>query len=547
MQGEKLREDSRERRASWAAALEPEHGAAFTIFVQNPYSDGGADRGEDLRTTIRVSRPIAGDDGRGITLEGLAPSGEISVLLADDEIAVVNYPNKPAYDWSRPYRALPNNLDQRRQLTPGSLRRLDPRLLCACLTNGTYQQIACAPLTPTGRGPSLRSVPRPIQAPPFGVAMAYATTRRALDIWKVYLNWDDRFADAIAKPFPWHFRAVQPRLEIVPFIKEARIGDGVAASGFGFIELGSGQTAEHHTVPLQDTGQKPGSALEMPVPYWLNPDVLTHELGHHLLYATLGFGPGIGAEQDGPAWTELWRNDTVADPRAPGEAFRAFHEGFSDVAAMLVALHHDTFLRSVIAETQGDIFSVNALTSIGEVTCTKTIRNAMNNLRLADVAVPDPNDPPEFGYYRLSQVISGALFDILAAFGLHYLAVYRVLQPDIVTAWEQNYPRYDPAQTGRERLVGAEGRLKKALATVYALPNGPSFIRNATVRARDALGQLLGGYLTLHSNGDFDPSGFSLAQLRDDLVAVARKQSSPSLSGLLKADVVRNCFAWRGM
>jgi hypothetical protein len=278
----------------------------------------------------------------------------------------------------------------------------------------------------------------------------------------------------------------------------------------------------------------------MPVPYWLNPDVLVHELAHHLLYGTLGFGPRLGPNTDGPAWAQLWLDESRSDPRASGDAFRAFHEGFADIAAMLVALHHDGFLHVVIAETKGDIFSVNALSCIGEVTRTKTIRNAMNNLRLADLAPLRPEDPVELGYYRLSQIVSGTLFDILAAFALRYLAAYGVLAPELVDAWD-----HEAATTSG--AVPPEVKLRQAMEAIYDGPNGPSMIRHATLRARDGLGQLLGAYLARHAGGGFDPSTFTLRSLRDDLASIAAQQGSALLPGDQKSQIVAACFAWRGV
>ena len=342
----------------------------------------------------------------------------------------------------------------------------------------------------------------------------------------------NRFEKAVAQQFSWYFRQHRPRLEIVPTM----FGSGIATSGFGHVQLGFGEPAEQ-SASLEDTEAPPvWNTTQCRLVYWINPDVVVHELGHQLLYAYLGFGPGLEAGVQAAPWRELW------PPQPNGEAFRAFHEGFSDVVAIIVSMHHRAFLQQLLRETEGDIFSVNALTSVAEVNRQKTLRNALNNKRVEDVVG---------GYYELSQVISGALFDVLAGFTMRYLAEYNQLPADVVAAWEQ---AFDPTKPVAKGAPSPERSLVDEVKAIYRAPDGPAVMESAVIRARDALGWLLGGYLVRkRAEGGFDPSWFTLAGLKQDLMETAAKQDSATtdalsgLTGALKREIVDQCLSWRGM
>jgi hypothetical protein len=543
---EALKADTDRRRRIWAEALEPQSGASFDVYIQNPYIL--PDRPDEYKARIRVSRAPADPPGQGIRLEPLVPGDAERLVFGDDEIYVANYKNRRAYDCDRPHYYPATDeafLKANRPPSPQPIR--SPAGLKALLGNGCFHCIERDSLFNKEGTPALGRIPTPFQAPDFGVAMAYAVARRALDIWKVYLGWGaepeatpEKFAAAVVRPFPWHFREHWPRLEITPFMKENTIMPaGMAASGFGFVQLGCGQTDNYHTVPLANRaaddandGQSGGTAWF--IPYWLNPDVLVHEMGHHLLYGTLGFGRGVAMAEEGPIWREMW------PPQETGDAFRAFHEGFSDIVAIVVSMHYPLFLEQVLRETKGDIFSANAATSVGEVSGRKTIRNTMNNVRMADVTDPAPGTR----YYQISQVISGALFDVLAGFAVRYLDEYDQLGASIVAEWEK---AFDPA-VAADRSMPPEESLTHEVQDIYTnLPDGPAVVESAVVRARDALGWLLGAYLAERADGSFDPTGFSLAGLKHDLMETASRQDSPTLSGALKRHVVEQCFGWRGI
>ena len=96
----------------------------------------------------------------------------------------------------------------------------------------------------------------PPGAPEFAEAHVFGTVRFVLDIWERYFG----------RPVEWHFARDYRRLEIViaPSVDNAY-------AGYGFMEVGA----------------HPGRT-ERVVPYALNFDVMAHELGHLIIYSTIG-------------------------------------------------------------------------------------------------------------------------------------------------------------------------------------------------------------------------------------------------------------------
>ncbi|HEY0571140.1 MAG TPA: hypothetical protein VGD16_06355 [Enterovirga sp.] len=550
---EALRTETNERHAAWKLVLEPAHGCTFSVYTQNPYSD--PEHPEAYAAEIRVSRPSRDKHGRFVRLEPLVPGDRTRLVFGDDEIYVANYLSKKPYDYERPYYdGLGSNTETLKR--PPAPEPTAKTSLSKWLRKGCFHCVPREGLFKDNSNVLLAARGNPIQAPDFGVAMVYATARRALDIWKVYLNWDEGFEQALAKPFRWHFR--EPRLEIVPAINDGTpVPKGIASSGFGFVQLGCGlkDSDSHHSAPLANAsgaaaapaGAAPAKPRSWYIPYWINPDVLVHEIGHQILYASLGFGPAIVTTASPPVWRELWGG-------RDGDDFRAFHEAFSDIVAVLVSMHHQPFLKRVLDSTDGDLFSENAATKVGEISARKTIRNTLNNVRLADVGRPgsaSPSDPPEWRYYQLSQVLSGALFDVLAGFSVHYLAEYNYLRADLVEEWDR---AFDPDRAS-DAAAAPERELSDEVQAIYRQEGGPDIVESAVIRGRDALGRLLGSYLSEQAKASFDPASFRFINFKQDLMAVAARQDSavsgalarPTLTGAQKARVVDQCFTWRGI
>jgi hypothetical protein len=195
----------------------------------------------------------------------------------------------------------------------------------------------------------------------FEAAHMYGTMRWVMDIWEAYFG----------SPVEWHFVEDLPRLELVPWLDWDN-----AHSGYGFIEAG---------YRLDETGRK--------FPMNLNFDVLAHEFGHLLLYSKIGLPP----------------------PGRATTSFFAFHESASDLVAILALLHFDSIVDLLLDRTSGDLYPRNVLNRVGEVTPTKQIRLASNNLTLDDVAslATPPEQLTHPQRHEVSLPLTGAVFDLL--------------------------------------------------------------------------------------------------------------------------------------
>jgi hypothetical protein len=188
----------------------------------------------------------------------------------------------------------------------------------------------------------------------------YGTVRRVLDIWEGYFG----------REIPWHFRDRFERLELTPFVDWDN-----AQSGYGFIEVGYGET---------ESGARH--------PYALNFDVLAHELGHSMIFSEVGVPP----------------------PATMTAEYRGFQESASDLVALVAVLHFDTVVDRLLRNSSGDLYTLNEVNRIGELSETEQIRLACNMLRMSDVAdVTTPADQlsqPEL--HRIGEPLTGAIFDI---------------------------------------------------------------------------------------------------------------------------------------
>ena len=93
--------------------------------------------------------------------------------------------------------------------------------------------------------------------PGFASAHMFGSVRRVLDVWETYFG----------GPLPWHFQWSYKKLEMIPWVDWDN-----AHFGWGFMEFGhagkSGKLDDHA--------------------YCLNFDILAHECGHALVFATAG-------------------------------------------------------------------------------------------------------------------------------------------------------------------------------------------------------------------------------------------------------------------
>jgi hypothetical protein len=207
----------------------------------------------------------------------------------------------------------------------------------------------------------------PEHSPEFAGAHLFACARRALDVWEHYLE----------RPVVWWHTAAYPRIELIPDLRWDN-----AQSGPGFIETGA-RVDERGNV----------------APFCLNFDVIAHEIGHAVLFSEIGV----------PATEHL-----------TGQ-FLAFHESFSDMVALVGTLHFDSVVDRLLTQTDGNLYVLNLVSRIGEISDLAQIRTADNAVKMQDVAdlrlMPDGSwtDPTgqDRNAHHLAQPLTGAIFDAL--------------------------------------------------------------------------------------------------------------------------------------
>ncbi len=201
-----------------------------------------------------------------------------------------------------------------------------------------------------------------VDDPGFRSAHMYGTVRRVLDIWESYFR----------QRIVWRFISRRwPRLELIPYVDWNN-----AHSGWGFLETG------------YVIDEKWGREL-----LCLNFDVLAHEIGHEIIFSVVGT----------PA------------PAAETMEYYGFHESAGDLTALFAKLCFNMVADHVLTRTAGNLYNLNELSRIGELSETTQIRIADNTLKMSDVA--DADSPAEFSCqparHKLAQPLTGAVFDIL--------------------------------------------------------------------------------------------------------------------------------------
>ena len=254
----------------------------------------------------------------------------------------------------------------------------------------------------------------------FWAAHMFGTIRRVLDIWEGYLG----------RQIPWHFAAHFNRMELVPFLDWDN-----AHSSYGFIETG---------LDRSDDGG---------IHYFaLNFDVLAHELGHSLLFSLMGF---------------------PEDDESSAE-FLAFHESSSDLTALVAVMHFDSVVDHVLDVSHGNLYLLNELNRIGELSKTDQIRVASNSRKMSEFAQGWKN------IHDLAQPLTGAIFDV-------FVNVYQeaLVRRGLIT--EELRERADAFLDAPE----LQEYIQQSFDQVYE-PAREEF-QDALLEARDYLGAALAG------------------------------------------------------
>jgi len=231
-----------------------------------------------------------------------------------------------------------------------------------------YRGLIHRPVCPDDEG-NFDTIPE--GTPQFAEAHVFGTVRFVLDIWERYFG----------RRIDWHFARDYRQLEIViaPQIDNAY-------AGYGFMEVGA-----HHF---------PDGSL---APYALNFDVIAHELGHLILYSTIGLP--TAATQHGE--------------------YYGFQESGADTTALIAGLHFESLLQHLLEETHGNLYTYNELDRFAELAPNDQIRLASNDVKMSAFAAGWTDE------HALSQPLTGAIFDILVDIFQEMLVERGVISRDV--------------------------------------------------------------------------------------------------------------------
>jgi hypothetical protein len=296
----------------------------------------------------------------------------------------------------------------------------------------------------------------------FAEAHVFGTVRFVLDIWERYFG----------RPIEWHFARDYRQLEIVirPHIDNAY-------AGYGFLEVGA------HPMP-------DGTLA----PFALNFDVMAHELGHLILYSTIGV-PSKGAER--------------------GEYY-GFQEAGADTTALIAALHFESLIAHLLEETRGNLYVFNELDRFAELSPHDQIRLASNDVKLSQFSAGWEDE------HALSQPLTGAFFDIAVDIFQEMLVERGLIRREVAEATRRVRDEPDLAEMAQPYFEAAyQGRYEA--------------FRAALVAARDYLGTALAETWKRLRADDF-----SYVDVAETLIAVDQVMSG----GRFRRALVES-FLWR--
>ncbi len=250
--------------------------------------------------------------------------------------------------------------------------------------------------------------------PEFFMAHMFGATRFTLDIWEGYFG----------RRIDWHFRDDYDRLEIsiIPKVDNAFLG-------WGFLEAGGMESEGKYS------------------PFFLNFDIIAHEVGHAIVYSEIGMPSEHEEEPE----------------------YFGFQESMADVVALLASLHFDSVITSLLNNTSGNLYTYNKLSRFAEMSDNNQIRLAAND-RVMSEFVDGWDDE-----HKLAQPLTGAMFDILVDLFHEHLLELGLIPPEM----EEMSDRLegDPAYSSI---------LQDDFDKFYAL--NPEGFKQALETARDQLG-----------------------------------------------------------
>ncbi|MGH6931640.1 MAG: hypothetical protein ACREEE_04320 [Dongiaceae bacterium] len=293
----------------------------------------------------------------------------------------------------------------------------------------------------------------------FACAHLYGSLCRVLDIWESYLG----------RRIEWFFKDGYERLELVPMLDWHN-----AQSGYGYMEFGFMRT----------------EAGDM-VPHALNFDVIAHEMGHTIMFSEMG----------------------VPAPEGRNSQFHGFHEACADLTALISALHFDSVSDRLLRGTHGNLYTLNEINRIAEISDHKQIRIAGNSRTMSEVTDE---------VHDLSRPFTGAVFDILVDIYLDQLRERGLIDDPVALAAH-----------GVEAGEGVADRIQAAFDEAYRTRHFA--FKSALFSARDLVGRRLAHVWTVLSPDDLSYADAATAFLDAD-----RKLGQ----GRYERAIVES-FAWR--
>ncbi|MFD2740548.1 hypothetical protein ACFSUD_13250 [Sulfitobacter aestuarii] len=293
--------------------------------------------------------------------------------------------------------------------------------------------------------------------PQFETAHLFGAVRFVMDIWEGYFG----------REIPWQSDGTYERMEltILPSLENAY-------SGFGFLEMGGDWQEGVFT------------------PFSLNFDVIAHEVGHAIIYSEVG----------------------VPDPaNVTGEYF-GFHESAADLVALVSSLHFNSLLDLLLAQTQGNLYMLNAANRIAELSENKQIRLAANDRRLCEFVQGWEKE------HHLAEPLTGAFFDILVDLFHEMLLDYGAITPEV--------------EELSDRLLATQQYapvMQELFAEAYAA--NPDLFRRALIDARDILGTYLADSWIALSGSDI-----TYAEIAEVFLAVDRRHSGGRYARLIRGN-----------
>ena len=295
----------------------------------------------------------------------------------------------------------------------------------------------------------------------FACATMYATVRRTLDIWEDYFG----------HPIPWFFETDFERLELIPLIEWDN-----AHSGYGF--LSSAMAAQRKE----------------------------RSITHGPSAKTSTFLRASSATTFSIRRQECRRTRTTTDRlwRLPGIG--------ADLTAIVASMHFNSVVDHLLKQTRGNLFTVNELDRVGELSDSREIRVAFNSTRLGDVG----NEP-----HDRSLPLTGGIFDIMV----------EVFQKKLVAQKPDHPGSGNPldARTGRFTEYRADSKrirhpISKPRAGFQTTPAGGARLPRSPARA---------------NLGKPRPEFPDVRQGRTPAPAIDRDLGGEN------QETIRGCFAWR--